>query len=131
MPTYQELDEDALLRAIEGYTDELVGERRKLSAFYRQFNCPRCKGECDEVFISVDHSLPKDDELVQRSGLKCRICEAIFDPHTGIIVSLGNPGKIQDKYLATQPILLSNVDDDLHQLARQIEYIRVERAHAV
>lgn len=111
MPTYKEMSEEALLLAIEGYQDELAPAKRVQDAFYRNCRCPRCSGECDAIFLSITHSLPREGELVHRSGLKCRLCEAVFDPHSNIIVSLGNPGKIQDKYLATQPIMLSNMDD--------------------
>ena len=100
--TYQEMDPELALKLIEGYDDVLTGEMRKQEAFYRQFDCPRCGGKCDKHFLSIQHAFPQNGEsLVPRSGLKCRLCDCVFDPHSGLMVSLGNAGKITERVLPT------------------------------
>lgn len=99
---YQEMDPEVALKIIEGYEDELTGESKKQEAFYRQFRCPRCGGECIKHFISAQHAFPQDgDVLLPRSGLKCKLCDCLFDPHTNLIITLGNAGKINERLGAT------------------------------
>lgn len=100
---YEEMDPELALKLSEGYPDVLSGETRKQEAFYRQFPCPRCGGPCDRHFLGVSHAFPQDGEtLLPRSGLRCNLCDCVFDPHTGLIVQLGNPGRIQERLAATK-----------------------------
>lgn len=102
---FQEMDPDLARKLIEGYPPELEGEFLKRAAFYRQFNCPRCGGACGEHFISVAHAISED--MLPRSGLKCSMCDCVFDPHSGLIIELGNLANINER---VPPTLTPSVD---------------------
>lgn len=97
-PRFVELDPAEVRRLLAGHPDELSGEKLKMDAYYRQHQCPRCGGKCDRAFLGEHHAFAKDSGwLLPRSGLKCCLCDCVFDPHSGVIVSLGNVGKIKER----------------------------------
>jgi len=94
MPTYQELDPEICRKMIEGYDDVLEGEAKKQDAFYRQFRCLRCGSACEKIFLGLHHAFdPGSDTPLPRSGLRCTQCSCTFDPHSGLIVEIGEGGK--------------------------------------
>jgi hypothetical protein len=109
MPVYQEMPPEVIEKILEGYEDALEPEWRKQEAFYRQFACPRCEGRCEKAFISIKHAFG-DGALVARSGLQCTLCSCLFDPHSGLIVNLGNMGQINERIHATQMPWLDQED---------------------
>jgi len=91
MPIYQEMDPELVWKLIEGYQNELDPEAKKLDAFYRQFKCPRCRGNCrKEIHAGPDggHAFSDPETLVARALLRCLLCSCLFDPHTGMILEL-------------------------------------------
>jgi len=103
---FKEMDPELVLKAIEGYQNELEPAKNVQDAFYRQAECPRCGSRhVERAFISVDHAFSSED-LLPRSGMKCALCDCLFDPHTGLILELGNVGKIKERVLpALTPIV--------------------------
>lgn len=103
MPLYQEMDEEELRAALAHYQadDLLFGEQRKEAAWLRQHACPRCGGDTSPCFGSIATTF-STDQVMPRNNLKCRMCEAEFDPRTGIIVRLGNIGRAAELALAQQ-----------------------------
>lgn len=89
---FLELDEDEVLRLLEGYTDELTPETTKDNAFYRQFTCPRCRSAALHKNIVPNHCFV--NSLIARSVLTCENCGHCFDPHTGMALNIGNTDKI-------------------------------------
>lgn len=87
------MDPELALKLLEGYENELAPAQKVQDAFYRNMVCPRCGGQCQKEFISADHTFG-GSSLIPRSGLKCSMCDCIFDPHSGVILELGNPGNI-------------------------------------
>lgn len=79
------MDPELIKKAIKGFNDELEPARTKLDAFYRQCRCPNCEGECDKEDAPIGHVF-SDEELVQRSVLRCKQCSLLFDPHSGLIL---------------------------------------------
>jgi len=90
---FVELDPLLARKAIEGYQNELVAEQKALDAFYRQFKCTRCQGPYRRETL-VRHAFADPSYLVPRSVLRCTLCEALFDPHSGLQLELGNPAKV-------------------------------------
>jgi hypothetical protein len=88
MPTFVEMDQELALKLIEGYENELEPEQKKQEAFYRNCACPRCGGQCEKRFISADHAFG-DGSVLPRSGLKCTMCNCLFDPHSNLILEIG------------------------------------------
>ena len=89
---FQPMKPSELLKALEGYQNELEPERKALEAFYRQFRCPACQGECRKE--SVAGHVFAEGTLVPRSVLRCLTCETLFDPHTGLLLERGHPGRV-------------------------------------
>lgn len=87
-----ELDPLLAWKAIEGYQNELGPEQKALEAFYRQFRCPRCGSGCRRETL-LNHAFADPDTLGPRSVLRCNQCSALFDPHSGIRLEMGNPAK--------------------------------------
>lgn len=90
----KEMDPEFAWKAIEGYANELVPEQKSLDAFYRQFKCPRCGGNCRKEVLSARHAFSDPETLVPRSVLRCLSCDCLFDPHTGMRLEMGNPAKV-------------------------------------
>ncbi|NDC42999.1 MAG: hypothetical protein EBZ77_15855 [Chitinophagia bacterium] len=89
---FVELDPLLAWKAIEGYQNELATEQRSLDAFYRQFRCQRCNGPCRRETL-LNHAFADPGTLTPRSVMRCELCEALFDPHSGIRLEMGNPAK--------------------------------------
>jgi hypothetical protein len=88
---FVEMDPAFALAALEGYQDELSSEKRANDAFYRQFRCPRCGGECSPEY-SAQHAFG-GGAVVPRALLRCLKCRGLMDPHSGLQVELGNLGE--------------------------------------
>ena len=87
---YKELDPEVAAKAIEGYQNELAPESKALDAFYRQFNCPNCKGACQRETV-VGNVFADPDTLVPRACLRCTICRCLFDPHSDLLIEGPDP----------------------------------------
>lgn len=107
MPFVEMTPEDALA-AVEGYEDVLTGEQLKLNAFYRQFICPSCKGTSLSKRHATRHAFADPNWLVARATLVCNQCKCEFDPHTGIILEMGNPAKVELPYGLIDPSSFSS-----------------------
>jgi hypothetical protein len=90
---FVEMDQELLLRLLEGTEDELSGEVKALDAMYRQFICPQCGGRCQKEF-DRRHAFSDPATLVPRALLRCVDCSCLFDPHSGLRLETGNIGKI-------------------------------------
>lgn len=110
MPIFVEMDPELTLKLLEGYENELEPEQKGLDAFYRQFRCPRCHGPCDKYSLGAEHAFG-GDTAVSRFGLKCKLCDCVFDPHSGLIVELGNAGNIGERMNASQVPWVGGEDD--------------------
>ena len=67
------MDQELIEKAIEGFEDALGPATKKLDAFYRQFVCPYCGGDCTKEAAPIGHVF-NEEELVQRSVLRCKQC---------------------------------------------------------
>jgi hypothetical protein len=102
MPIFQELDPEIAWKLIEGYEDALAPEAKAQEAFYRQFQCPRCKQPLQKEFDGR-HAF-SSDSLVARALLRCGTCDYLIEPDTGLVVDVGNPVKAaEDPYLIVRP----------------------------
>lgn len=102
---FVELDPLLALKAIEGYQNELEPEHKSLEAFYRQFRCQRCGSTCRRESI-LSHAFASSEYAVPRSVLRCLKCAALFDPHSGIRLELGNPAKAPPEI----PLIVPEID---------------------
>ena len=89
------------MKLLEGRTDllgPLAEARRK---FYEDQRCIRCGGSAFSRIADSRTMFTQDDPL-PRYLLKCRDCECLFDPHSRILLTMGNLGKA---FVPTVPIL--------------------------
>ncbi len=83
------MDPELARKAIEGYSNVLRPEIEQLEAFYRQFRCLRCRSACQKEQAAGHVFDPTGGILVPRSLLRCTVCRFLFDPHTGLVVEVG------------------------------------------
>jgi hypothetical protein len=99
MRVYKEMDPELARRLIEGYQDELTPALKAQDAFYRQFNCPRCKGSLQK---EIDSRVAfTGDGLIPKALLRCATCRYLIDPHTGLVVEFGDASKIPYEAIPT------------------------------
>jgi hypothetical protein len=96
MPVYRELDPATILAAIAGIPNEIEGPLRVQEAFYRQQRCHSCGSQHLTRQTDTRHCFADPDSIVARSLLRCTECHYLFDPHTGMTIEMGNPGRIPD-----------------------------------
>lgn len=89
---FKEMDPELVLKAIEGYENELEPAKKVQDAFYRQIRCVRCgSGHLEKHFLGVGHSFNAEaGELLPRHGMRCTVCKCVFDPHSGLVVETGS-----------------------------------------
>lgn len=98
--SFVELDPEVARKAIEGFENELDSELVSLSAFYRQFVCPRCKGEMRREIAAGGekggHAFADKNFVTARALLRCinTECGCLFDPHSGMVVERGKPAPL-------------------------------------
>lgn len=86
------MDPEDVLRALEGYQDELTPLKQEQTDFYRQFSCPRCSCSLSEDYDP--RTAFTGDAVIPKAVLVCPNCEYTIDPHTGVIVRFGDASKI-------------------------------------
>jgi len=85
----KEMDPVLAWKLIEGYTNELDPEQKGQDAFYRQFRCKNCGNACQKE-LNGGHTFSDPDTLVPRALLRCTICRCLFDPHSDLVLEMGN-----------------------------------------
>jgi len=98
MGVYKELDPLLAWKLIEGHQNVLEGPAESQEAFYRQFECPRCRIPLQKEFDSR-HTFPSwgtedSDHVIGRALLRCDNCRYLVDPHTNVVLEYGDASKI-------------------------------------
>jgi hypothetical protein len=86
------LDPEIALKLLEGHEDVITPLAQARETFYTGQNCPHCGSNALEK-IGNAHRLFVDGDLLARYQLRCSGCECEFDPHSGIVLKIGNIGK--------------------------------------
>ena len=88
----EELDPEIARQLLEGHKDEITGLSREREQFYQDQICPTCYGA---FFIKVDNPPTRfsPNDPLPRYLLKCTACNCLFNPHSGIILTMGNLGE--------------------------------------
>lgn len=93
MAVFKELDPELHLKLIEGYTDELTPEAKKLELFYRlNSRCKRCGESMQKEFDG--RSAWESDDVLPHALLRCPNCGFLLEPFTGLVVESGSAAKI-------------------------------------
>ena len=86
------LDPEITLKLLEGFEDTITPLSKKRDTFYEQQTCPYCEG--DNLTKTADSkTIFRNNDPLPRFLLSCDNCNCLFDPHSGLILSMGNLGK--------------------------------------
>lgn len=96
----EQLDPEVALKLLEGYQDTINEAAKKREQFYQDQTCPTCGGNAFQK--EAGPQLFRDGDPLPRYLLRCTNCDCVFDPFTGIQLTMGNVGKA---YEPTIPIL--------------------------
>ena len=88
---FKEMDPQIALKLLEGHQDILTQQAEAHERFYANQSCPRCGGGCRR--IGDLRTMFKEGEALPRYLLECLACSCVFDPHTGMILEMGNIGQ--------------------------------------
>lgn len=86
------LDPRITEKLLEGYEDTITEASKQRERFYRDQTCPTCQGTAFHKHADLRTMFRPSDPL-PRYQLACINCECLFDPHSGIILKIGNLGK--------------------------------------
>jgi hypothetical protein len=89
---FKTMDPKVTAKLLEGHKDILTPAAEKREELYQSQDCPNCGGNALTKCGSPE-SMFRTGEILPRYTLSCDNCDCLFDPHTGIILSLGNKAK--------------------------------------
>ncbi len=89
MSAFREMDPADVLRAIEGYQDELTCEREEQRKLNESIVCPRCRDGMTEEGCG-NHPFG-GRWTIPKKLLRCPSCKMLLDPDTNLILESGNP----------------------------------------
>ena len=104
MAVFQEMNSEDIFKAIEGHEDVLTKAVKDRDTFYGNFQCPRCDSDLHKEFDSTRVFDGKN--LVAKAFLRCAICKYLIDPHSGLVLEMGDPSKV--RYTESPLILLKS-----------------------
>ena len=87
-----------ILKLLEGRKDVIGPLAKARDEFYQSQSCIRCGGN-SLIKKANAATLFHANDPIPRYLLECQDCECTFDPHTGLLLTMGNIGK------AFQPIV--------------------------
>ena len=102
---YQPADPAKLEKMVEGHEDVISGPFQQEVEAVTRVPCPRCGGS-----VQPEADIPR---MVRqgstRYGLlgRCTVCGCLFEPDMGLIVELGNLGRLEPAV----PLIDPNFDD--------------------
>ena len=77
--------------------EDLITPRVELEQQIRDTTpCPRCGGHFEKV-LDPDRAF-SPDRVLPRFFHKCEVCGYTHDPHSGLVIDLGNPAKAEDPF---------------------------------
>jgi hypothetical protein len=96
----EQLDPEIVLKLLEGHKDTISEASQERERFYQAQTCPTCGGNAFQK--EAGPQLFRQGEVLPRYLLRCTACDCVFDPFSGIQLTMGNVGKA---YEPTIPIL--------------------------
>lgn len=88
MRSLEFLDPEITQKLLEGHQDVLTSATEERDKYYAAQTCPRCGGNCRK--LGDYHAMYSGEESLPRFYLQCLACGEEFDPHTGIVLKIGN-----------------------------------------
>lgn len=86
------IDPEITIKLLEGHKDVITPAAEEREAWYKNQTCIRC-GSSALKKHGDSRTLFRGNDPLPRYNLICQSCECMFDPHSGLLLSMGNPGK--------------------------------------
>ena len=86
------IDPRITAKLLEGYRDTITDAAKERERFYQDQTCPYCQG-VDFQRRGDARTMFRPNDPLPRYQLVCVNCDCHFDPHSGIILKIGNLGK--------------------------------------
>ena len=86
------LDPEVILRMLVGHKDIITPMAQEREKFYQSQSCPHCGGATFTKHATSADIFRGNDPLA-RYQLICQDCDCLFDPHSGLVLKLGNRAK--------------------------------------
>ena len=86
------LDPRITAKLLEGHKDILTPMAEERERFYSEQICPSCTGEHLRK-TGDSRSLFRSGKPLPQYWLECESCGCVHDPHSGMIVTMGNVAK--------------------------------------
>jgi hypothetical protein len=85
------LDPEIARKLMEGHEDVVTPAAKASERFYAAQSCIRCGGSCRKV--GDVRTMFQQGEIMPQYRLECLACGCEFNPHSGMIVKMGNLGE--------------------------------------
>lgn len=95
----RELNPELARKAIEGYADALAPAVRVQEAFYRQFVCISCgSSNLTKEYIGgpAGRGTTWTGDVLPNAMLRCTQCRLLFNPHTRMVIEVGEEVAVPD-----------------------------------
>ena len=86
------IDPRITAKLLEGYKDTITEAAKQREQFYHDQICPYCQGTELRRHGDIRFMFRPNDPLPHYQ-LTCMNCDCLFDPHSGIVLKIGNLGK--------------------------------------
>lgn len=88
----KQLDPEITLRLLEGHQNAVSPLARERDDFYKKQKCNECGSTALQKTQDPKRIFQENDPIA-RWLLNCKDCGAVFDPHTGLLINMGNPAR--------------------------------------
>ncbi len=93
---FTELDPEVREKALDGQEDILIKLVEADAAIYRDAVCPRCGGLVSKA-LDIGRAI-RAERIIPRYNMRCVECGALHDPFSGLILEMGNLGRLQPEF---------------------------------
>ena len=94
------MDPNEIARLLEGHRDIITPLAEERESFYNSQECPNCQSTSFTRSTNSNIAFRGNDPIA-RFILDCQDCGCSFDPHSGLVLRIGNRAKLEP----TIPIL--------------------------
>lgn len=88
------MDPEEVARLLEGHKDIVTSLAEKREQFYNDQQCPSCASTSHTRSTNANIAFLGNDPIA-RFILECQDCGCVFDPHSGLVLQLGNRARLE------------------------------------
>lgn len=89
------MDPELALKLLEGHRDTVTPLAEERERFYQSQICPSCDGDA-LTKVGDSRFLFRKGEALPRFQLQCDNCSCVFDPFTGLQLTMGNRARAME-----------------------------------